>query len=73
MNQGVFRVGRKIVFSVWAPFKKRVDLHLVSPEEKMVPMSQDGKGFWRVEVVPPPGILQYFYRLDEARDRPDPV
>ena len=59
-------------FVVWAPFLKRVDLKTVSPQEKIIPMDKDTKGYWRTVADVPHGTL-YFYRLESERDRPDPA
>jgi maltooligosyltrehalose trehalohydrolase len=60
-------------FSVWAPLIREVALRLVSPEERLVSMEKNQKGYWRCSVPNvPPGAL-YFYRLDGGRERPDPA
>lgn len=60
-------------FVVWAPFLKKVELKVLSPEERIVPMTSDGQGYWRTVVSDVfPGAL-YMFRLDETRERPDPA
>lgn len=60
-------------FCVWAPFLRDVALKIVSPEEYIIPMEKDRKGYWRVAVDRVfPGTL-YLYRLDGTLDKPDPA
>jgi maltooligosyltrehalose trehalohydrolase len=61
------------VFTVWAPLLKTVALKIVTPEERLIPMQQDARGYWRVEVE---GVLpgaRYLYHLEAGKDRPDPA
>jgi maltooligosyltrehalose trehalohydrolase len=60
-------------FCVWAPSAQRVDVHLLMPEERCVPMEQEERGYHRavVENVEPGSL--YRYRLDEKKERPDPA
>lgn len=60
-------------FTVWAPFLTAASVHVVAPDDRLVPMEKDDRGYW--EVVAPdvlPGS-QYLFRLDSERDRPDPA
>lgn len=59
-------------FTVWAPLLKQVAVHLVAPEEKLIPLQQDQQGYWYGEAEVEPGAL-YFYQLDGETDRPDPA
>ncbi|HEY9661718.1 MAG TPA: malto-oligosyltrehalose trehalohydrolase, partial [Allocoleopsis sp.] len=59
-------------FILWAPLLKQVDLHLVSPAEKLIPMQRDEQGYWQTTAEAPPGTL-YYYRYDDDADRPDPA
>jgi maltooligosyltrehalose trehalohydrolase len=60
-------------FCVWAPLAQKVEVHLLGPRERLVPLARQTRGYHQgiVEGVEP-GTL-YFYRLDEARERPDPA
>ena len=60
-------------FIVWAPVIQKVEVHIVSPKELIVPLVRDVQGYHQaiVEGVEP-GCL-YFYRLDSKRERPDPA
>ncbi len=60
-------------FRVWAPFRKRVQLHVLSPRDALVDMHREARGYWTVE---PEGVdagALYLFRLDESVERPDPA
>ena len=60
-------------FRVWAPYAGRVEVHILSPEDRFVPLQKDPKGYHQGEAFGiPPGAL-YRYRLDEKKERPDPA
>lgn len=60
-------------FTVWAPNRQEVAVQVTSPEERLIPLQQVERGYWRAEVKGiQPGTL-YFYRLDGADDKPDPA
>lgn len=60
-------------FTLWAPFLKSAAVRAVSPDKRIVPMHRDRWDYWRITLDSVfPGTL-YFYRLDEALDRPDPA
>ncbi len=60
-------------FRVWAPRAERLAVRLVAPEEKLIPLQKDEAGYFHgiVEAVAP--RARYFYRLNGAKDRPDPA
>lgn len=59
-------------FVVWAPLKEQVDLHLIEPEDKLIPMQRDEQGYWQTTVAANPGTL-YYYRYNGEPDFPDPA
>ncbi len=60
-------------FTVWAPHRKSVDLHLLSPPGRWIPMEKNRRGYWVIHVAGVrPGTL-YEFRLDGELDRPDPA
>lgn len=74
MKVGAQYIGQgKAEFVVWAPFSKEVVLKLVFPEERMVKMEKDGKGYWRALLKDVKPGMQYIYKLDKSLERPDPA
>jgi maltooligosyltrehalose trehalohydrolase len=60
-------------FSVWSPLSKDVSLRIVYPEERIIPMDLDDKGYWQTDTDEFGPGTRYFYRLDGTKDRPDPA
>lgn len=60
-------------FRVWAPNAERVDVHLVAPADRLIPMAQDAQGYFEAVVDGVEAGARYFYRLDGDRERPDPA
>ncbi|MBT1689280.1 malto-oligosyltrehalose trehalohydrolase [Fulvivirgaceae bacterium PWU37] len=58
-------------FTVWAPEKKRMVLHLVAPNEREVEMVPDMTGYFHVTVPDVPPGTRYFFRPDGGHDTPD--
>lgn len=60
-------------FLVWAPRAERLQLHLLAPRERSLPMQRmtDGYFYLRVEDAAP-GHL-YLYRFASGEERPDPA
>ena len=60
-------------FCVWAPLADKVEVHLLAPEERLVPLTRAGNGLYRavVEKLDPDSL--YFYRLNGSVERPDPA
>lgn len=60
-------------FLVWAPLADSVEVRLVGPRDRRVPMQARNGGYYYalVEGVEP-GAL-YLYRLNDAKERPDPA
>lgn len=60
-------------FLVWAPLIKQVEIHILSPEERIVPLEKVSQGYhYGVVQGVKPGT-RYFYRLDGNTERPDPA
>ena len=59
-------------FCVWAPLLRRVEVHIVSPPERIFPLHEEGGYYCGVIEKIKPGSL-YFYRLDGQKERPDPA
>jgi maltooligosyltrehalose trehalohydrolase len=60
-------------FSVWSPLRDRVDLKIVFPEERIVPMEKDVQGYWRVRLGDAAPGTKYVFLLDREKERPDPA
>ncbi len=60
-------------FTVWAPFIQKVEVHVTSPEESILPLARDDQGYHQAiaEGVEPGS--RYFYRLKSEKERPDPA
>jgi maltooligosyltrehalose trehalohydrolase len=58
---------------VWAPFANNVQVKLISPEERVVPLERRERGYYQsvIEEVEPSTL--YLYRLDGRKERPDPA
>ncbi len=60
-------------FRIWAPRRKRVQVHIVHPRDRTVRLKDVGDGYYEAEIDDVhPGAL-YFYRLDMSIERPDPA
>ena len=64
---------RQCGFQVWAPLRKGIELRIVSPEERIVPMEKDERGYWHAHVRDVFPGAQYLFRLDSEKERPDPA
>ena len=60
-------------FSVWAPRRKTVALHLVTPMDRLIPMTRDEAGYHHVSVEDLPHHSRYLYQLDDSQEYPDPA
>ncbi|HET7896339.1 MAG TPA: alpha-amylase family glycosyl hydrolase, partial [Flavisolibacter sp.] len=63
---------KQVRFSVWAPLKKKMLLHLVYPENRMLEMTKEADGYWQVSVDDLPQNARYFFQPDDENDVPDP-
>ncbi|NIR46776.1 MAG: malto-oligosyltrehalose trehalohydrolase [Gemmatimonadetes bacterium] len=75
LNRGAtMRSDGTVSFAVWAPSVERLSV-VVRPDdrEEEVELSRDGGGVWRGTASGLERGHDYVYRLDGARDRPDPV
>ena len=65
--------GDRYEFLVWAPRSEKVEVHIVSPAERFIEMAPEARGYHRAVADGLKPGDRYFYRLDGASDRPDPV
>lgn len=61
------------LFTLWAPYKKKVALKLVEPKQDMVEMIADEKGYWSTGVPELEPGQSYVYVLDEEKTIADPA
>jgi maltooligosyltrehalose trehalohydrolase len=60
-------------FRVWAPEAEVVEVHLLSPKERFIPLQKVPRGYHQgIAEGIAPGAL-YRYRLDGNKERPDPA
>ncbi|MGB8993179.1 MAG: hypothetical protein WCD80_14085 [Desulfobaccales bacterium] len=60
-------------FLVWAPRAQQVEVRLIGPEDRLIPLQPEERGYHQ---APADGVRpgsRYVYRLDGAIERPDPV
>ncbi|WP_266367120.1 malto-oligosyltrehalose trehalohydrolase [Tellurirhabdus rosea] len=63
----------RCVFTVWAPLKKKMVLHLIQPKEQKLPMERADFGYFRLEMTGVEPGTRYFFRPDDEEDFPDPA
>ncbi|MCL6622632.1 MAG: malto-oligosyltrehalose trehalohydrolase [Syntrophobacterales bacterium] len=60
-------------FLVWAPYARQVEVHLVAPRERLLPLAPQEHGYFAgVAEGVEPGA-RYFFRLNGGREYPDPA
>ncbi|HNS13759.1 MAG TPA: malto-oligosyltrehalose trehalohydrolase [Syntrophorhabdaceae bacterium] len=60
-------------FAVWAPLAQEVSVVMLNSAAPLLPMEKDAKGYWEgIAENTFPGAL-YYYRINNAIDRPDPA
>ncbi|MGD1911811.1 MAG: malto-oligosyltrehalose trehalohydrolase [Rivularia sp. (in: cyanobacteria)] len=60
-------------FTLWAPLVEKVAVHLVDPEDRVVPLEAGERGYWHGSIADiKPGTL-YYYQLDGETERADPA
>lgn len=74
INLGAVYLGNERTrFCVWAPYAGTVDVHIVSPKDRVIPLARDERAYYSAVVDGVgPGSL-YFLRLDGDKERPDPA
>ena len=60
-------------FRVWAPEAREVELHLVAPDDRRVPMRKVEAGYHVAVVEEVEPGADYLFRLDGQDERPDPA
>ncbi len=67
------KTGNKTRFTVWAPLREKMILHLVHPKDEKKEMTKDAEGYWQVTVEEVPADALYFFMPDGEKDYPDPA
>ncbi|MEJ5375760.1 MAG: malto-oligosyltrehalose trehalohydrolase [bacterium] len=70
---GVYLGESRSRFRVWAPFARNVQLHIVSPRERVVELQPRPMGYFQGVVEEAEPGTRYFYILDGKVERPDPA
>lgn len=70
---GVYLGEERCRFRVWAPLPTLVELHIVSPEERVVELEPRPLGYFQAVVDGVEPGTRYFYCLDGKVERPDPA
>ncbi len=71
---GAMPVGDKgVQFRVWAPGIDAVSVHIVSTEDRLVPLERDERGYHRIVVEDVQPGVNYRYLLNDYLERPDPA
>ncbi len=65
--------GDRCEFLVWAPAVSRVEVRILSPEERIVPLEKVSRGYHYGLVQGVAPGTRYFYRLEGNKERPDPA
>lgn len=65
--------GGRCHFLVWAPRARKVELHVVSPSDRIIPMERRERGYHRLLAEGVDPGTRYVYRLDGRTERPDPA
>jgi len=60
-------------FTVWAPFRERIDVHIVGPYDKILPLEKNEQGYFSTIAEEVPAGSLYYYRLDGKSEFPDPA
>jgi maltooligosyltrehalose trehalohydrolase len=60
-------------FLVWAPKAEKVDVHVLVPRERMIPMERLERGYFFAQARNVGAGALYRYRLNDQAEHPDPV
>ncbi len=74
MKSGAILLGDgQCMFRVWAPFETQVQVHVIDPIERVIPLKKADRGYHQ-EVVEDLGAESlYLYQLSQGKERPDPA
>ena len=69
----VLQSHKRCVFSVWAPEKESMILHIVHPSEQAISMKKNYPGYFTVTLEGVTAGVRYFFRPEGGKDYPDPA
>ncbi|RIV25062.1 malto-oligosyltrehalose trehalohydrolase [Fibrisoma montanum] len=69
----IYVANNRCRFTVWAPEKKSMMLHIVQPADRIIPMQAESFGYFSVDVDDIPPGTRYFFRPADQPDTPDPA
>ncbi|SFC35214.1 maltooligosyltrehalose trehalohydrolase [Parapedobacter composti] len=67
-----FQTDGRCLFRVWAPQQQHITLQLVSPEERVIPMTLKTDGYFEAVLEDCSPLTRYYYQLDSGNWYPDP-
>jgi maltooligosyltrehalose trehalohydrolase len=75
MNTGVHfdSVEKSCRFSVWAPLREQMTLHIVYPTDQKLSMEKQKDGYFVLQVKDIEPGCRYFFMPDNEKDYPDPA
>jgi maltooligosyltrehalose trehalohydrolase len=74
MRTGATYLGNgKCRFVVWAPLLDQINLKLIEPQERSLPLAKDDRGYWQVDAEGVFPGARYLYAVGEGVERPDPA
>ena len=60
-------------FRVWAPEAEKMELHILDPDDRRLPMESLERGYFEVTVHDAAPGARYMYIIDGEKERPDPA
>jgi len=64
----------RTLFRVWAPLHQKMEIKIVSPIERIVPMMREDNGeYFSAKVEDTTADTTYLYKIEGTLERPDPV
>ena len=74
LSLGAIHLGRgRCHFGVWAPLSETVEVHIVSPPERVISLERDEHGYHSAIAQTVKLGDRYLYRLDGNKEHPDPA
>lgn len=63
----------KVSFLVWAPFSEQLNVHILEPKERIIPLKKNDWGYFKTVASGIPVGSLYLYNLDGKKEHPDPA